>query len=101
MWAYRPNQTSRRVKKKVGPKFIRLFVIVFAVLLVSWATIFFYLRHEVQKLSRQEKALLATKTLLQKKVERLEKGDLSAYEEVARQKYGLIKKNERLIIFKN
>ncbi len=101
MWAYRPNQIQRRPKKRFHPKILKLVFVGVVLSFLVWVSAFFYLRHEVQKLARQERALLLTKEDLQKKVQRLEKGDLSAYEEVARQKYGLIKKHERLIIFKD
>ncbi len=59
----------------------------------------FYLRHEIAVLKTQKRDLLLTKARLSAKISRLEK-DPRAYEEIARRKYGLVKDNERLVVFR-
>ncbi len=60
----------------------------------------FYFQHQIQRLSREKQTLFLTRERLARQITRLKK-DPSAYEEIARQKYGLIKDGERLIIFGN
>jgi len=60
----------------------------------------FYFRHEMKQLSVEKERLLVRKDRLLEQITRLKK-DPSAYEDVARQKYGLIKDGERLIILED
>jgi len=76
----------------------KIFFLVFVLFGVAGLGLHFYLQYQAKNLSRQKERLLLTNALLSEKIARL-KSDPAAYEEVARQKYGLIKPNERLIIF--
>ncbi len=95
---------SRRARRRVRPKkkvfTLRLVLLSFLIIVffLSGAGLHLYLRHKAQKLTLQKEDLLLTNEILSKKIARL-KSDPSAYEDVARQKYGLIKADERLIIF--
>ncbi len=75
---------------------VGIFALLFLFLLGVGLHLFF--RWELNHLQQERQKLLLSNALLAKKITRLEHNP-SAYEEVARQKYGLIKPNERLIIF--
>ena len=80
----------------LGKKF---FIICFVFLALVGFAGHFYLQYRIGKLEEQKRNLLLTKARLSAKISRLKKDPL-AYEEIARRKYGLVKDNERLIIFR-
>jgi len=104
---YRPrSQKKRRLlssRRRKGP-FLSFLPAKFWLFLVSLLFLFslgshLYLQHQIHQLETQKKDLLLTKARLSAKISRLKK-DPKAYEEIARRKYGLVKDNERLIIFR-
>lgn len=94
----RKARRRSRPKKKVLEFRLILLILLVIVFFLSGIGLHLYLRHRAQKLTLQKEDLLLTNEILSKKIARL-KSDPSAYEDVARQKYGLIKADERLIIF--
>ncbi len=101
MKAYIPQKKSRRRRKRswsIALPSVRgiLFLVVF--FLLSGLGLHFYFQHQIKQLSQEKRLLLQTKSHLTYQITRLQK-DPSAYEDIARQKFGLIKDGERLIIF--
>ncbi len=99
---YRPQKKpKRRFKPKKAPNtFLTKILFVLGVLLIIIGLgTHFYLKHQIKALQAQKQALLLTNARLSAKISRLKK-DPKAYEEIARRKYGLVKENERLIVFR-
>ena len=101
---YQPKKRSRRRSSQKSPIAFRIpllkFGLLFLVLLVFLGFLgHLYLRHKIAVLEHQKQELLLTKAKLSAKIFRLEK-DPKAYEEIARRKYGLVKDNERLVVFR-
>ncbi len=104
---YRPRKkTKRRRLSKLAsrksyfrvwsPK-LALFLVL--VLLLIGFSVYVYLGYKIEGLKREKEDLVLTNARLSAKISRLEK-DPKAYEEIARKKYGLVKDNERLVIFR-
>ncbi|NPA49987.1 MAG: septum formation initiator family protein [Thermodesulfobacteria bacterium] len=112
---YRPHRKKRRRKLRRFKKGIslptfslpslpsislaKLLLGLLVVVLLSGLAGHFYLRHQIQDLRAKKEDLLLTKSRLSAKISRLKK-DPKAYEEIARRQYGLVKDNERLVIFR-
>ncbi len=85
-------------EKKHKIRYTKIFILFFLIVFLIGLGLHLYWKYQIHKLSLQKRELLLTNELLLKKITLL-KSDPKAYEEVARQKYGLIKENEELVIF--
>ncbi|WP_297057959.1 septum formation initiator family protein [Thermosulfurimonas sp.] len=94
--AYVPGKVSsgRRDLRK-GFRWGRWLLLVFFGLGLMWGG---YLHWRYQALRREIADLQVRNAALAEKIEALKKNP-ALYEEIARKKYGYVKKNERLIIF--
>ncbi len=102
---YRPHRKSKskRRRRRSLPVFSfparKIFLVILAFAIFAGLGGHFYLQRQIEKLEAKKEELLLTKTRLSAKISRLKK-DPKAYEEIARREYGLVKDNERLVIFR-
>ncbi len=94
------SPVSKKKSKKRGKQNSKskIFILFLLIIFLSGFGLHLYWKYQIHKLTLQKRELLLTNEHLLKKISLL-KNDPKAYEEVARQKYGLIKENEQLIIF--